>query len=58
MNKDQVFNAEFIDLVKNHPCLYNFNLHEYKIASAQEKAWMVVAKSTNDTGECRVIKIK
>jgi Alcohol dehydrogenase transcription factor Myb/SANT-like len=50
MNKDQVFNAEFIQLVKAHPCLYNWNLAEYKQAQNQEKAWEEVAKHSNDKG--------
>ncbi|XP_036345183.1 uncharacterized protein LOC118754416 isoform X1 [Rhagoletis pomonella] len=46
---DPVLNVRFVQLVENHPCLWNSTLPAYSKKDETQKAWQEVANETKDT---------
>lgn len=47
---DPVLNVRFVQLVENHPCLWNSTLPAYSKKDETQKAWQEVANETKDNG--------
>ncbi|XP_067637836.1 uncharacterized protein [Eurosta solidaginis] len=46
---DPVLNVRFVQMVENHPCLWNSTLPAYSKKDETQKAWQEVANETKDT---------
>lgn len=46
--EDPEFNIKFVNLIKSHPCVYNFTLPSYNNKKENDKAWNAIS---NDIGE-------
>ncbi|KAG8222298.1 hypothetical protein J437_LFUL001840 [Ladona fulva] len=53
MRDDQDFNIKFVQLVQQHPCLYDQSMPNYYRTRAQDQAWRVIANEIKENGTVR-----
>ena len=51
MQTDEDFNIRFVNLVRNHKCLYDKKVPEYRNRDNQEKAWLQISIETKESGK-------
>ena len=51
MQTDEDFNIRFVNLVRNHKCLYDKKVPEYRNRDNQEKAWLQISIETKENGK-------
>ncbi|XP_023297006.2 RING finger protein B isoform X1 [Lucilia cuprina] len=49
MQTDEDFNIRFVNLVRNHKCLYDKKVPEYRNRDNQEKAWLQISIETKES---------
>ncbi|XP_020798896.1 uncharacterized protein LOC110176801 isoform X2 [Drosophila serrata] len=49
MQADEDFNIRFVNLVRNHKCIYDKKVPEYRNRDNQEKAWVLISKETRES---------
>ncbi|XP_005186773.1 DEP domain-containing protein DDB_G0279099 [Musca domestica] len=49
MQTDEDFNIRFVNLVRNHKCLYDKKVPEYRNRDNQEKAWYQISLETKES---------
>ncbi|KAH8283162.1 hypothetical protein KR054_012559 [Drosophila jambulina] len=49
MQADEDFNIRFVNLVRNHKCIYDKKVPEYRNRDNQEKAWMLISHETRES---------
>ncbi|KAH8249600.1 hypothetical protein KR032_010776 [Drosophila birchii] len=49
MQADEDFNIRFVNLVRNHKCIYDKKVPEYRNRDNQEKAWLLISKETRES---------
>ena len=46
---------QLIELVRDHPCLYDIKSQFYRDNSMRQEAWEEIARQINSTGMCLII---
>lgn len=49
MNTDEDFNIKFVQIIKQHRCLYDKKVPEYRNKDFQEKSWVDIARETKES---------
>ena len=50
MRDDQDFNINFVQLVEQHPCLYDHTLPDYHRTRTQDQAWIAIGNEIKENG--------